>query len=701
MCREYPFLTSLYWSSYPPLFRARVPRRGRPVTRPAPFDSSVRPPAAPPSRPLCLPAGEVALLPRGDDLPASPPAMETGPNKRVFDVQLDVQELLAVPDLAGIFHVKAKAVVVGLVTHSVRWRGFTADRPVEQHRVVWNEVLRFRAVMGSRGGRHELLAPYRLYMKVKRTIPYGRTSQTVCTGELALDLSHYAGIEGAFATKMKLMKSHTNAALRFVLAMRQVAGSSTFQRHRTALSILSAQVVSSVMDGAAGDSACDSADASSEVESEHVEEPLPVSRPAQYGPGAGMAAETGRRQRVSSLSAPRSRPLRHTVSIGDDMLLGGSRTSRRGRDGMAAAAGAAAFPGWGGNAGSADDHAMDVLGALQAAGFTMPGELEEQEEAAAEEAELARQETCAEAFAAGVRGNAETGRASEEASDAEWATPGGPQMRVAGGELASPVPSPRSAPTMHQRVASRTRHTLGSAYARRWRSGSDEEPVGAVSPIPPPPLMPPSPQRDGRQRWMPRRATTSVGDVADVLALTALEGGMDRHLGSGFMGSTAAATAAAPRRRRAGPSNIRSGSGGGVGGSGDARLNSGYYALWQVFDKGLDQHLAQMVVRAARDAHLPEAVRNTRVDAEEAVRHVLAYVSHVANAEIGKQLLLQRRANDPTAAATARDEASAREGGDPEDDLAKFWLSQLQQRRLRRRRESLARSTADERRGDT
>eukprot|EP00166_Cyanidium_caldarium_P004266 ctg_4419.g583 len=362
--------------------------------------------------------------------------METGPHKRVFDVQLDVQELLAVPDLAGIFHVKAKAVVVGLVTHSVRWRGFTADRPVEQHRVVWNEVLRFRAVMGSRGGRRELLAPYRLYMKVKRTIPYGRTSQTVCIGELALDLSHYAGMEGAFATKMKLTKSHTNAALRFVLAMRQVAGSSTFQRHRTALSILSAQVVSSVMDGASGDSALDNAGASSEAESERGEELMPVSRPAQYGPGAGMAAETGRHQRVSSLGAPRSRSLRHTVSIGDDMLLGGSRASRRGRDGMAAA-GAAAFPGWGGNTGSADDHAMDVLGALQAAGFTMPGELEEQEEAAAEEAELARQETCAEAFAAGVRGTAETGRASEE-SDAEWTTPGGPRMRVASGELASP-----------------------------------------------------------------------------------------------------------------------------------------------------------------------------------------------------------------------------------------------------------------------
>eukprot|EP00166_Cyanidium_caldarium_P004575 ctg_4911.g625 len=36
--------------------------------------------------------------------------------------------------------------------------------------------------------------------------------------------------------------------------------------------------------------------------------------------------------------------------------------------------------------------------------------------------------------------------------------------------------------------------------------------------------MPPSPQRDGRQRWMPRRATASIGDVADLLALTALEG---------------------------------------------------------------------------------------------------------------------------------------------------------------------------------
>jgi hypothetical protein len=170
--------------------------------------------------------------------------MQTDRRRRVFQVHLDLYELLAVPDSTGVFHVKVKAYTQGLVRQHVHWRGFTSDRLVENHRVVWNESLHFRANLSARSTETETLLPYLLRLKVKRTIPFGRSTQTDCIGELALDLAQYAGIEGSHTTRLPLEKTTTNALLRFTLTMRQAQGSSTFQRHGLARHILSLQASS-------------------------------------------------------------------------------------------------------------------------------------------------------------------------------------------------------------------------------------------------------------------------------------------------------------------------------------------------------------------------------------------------------------------------------------------------------------------------
>jgi len=158
--------------------------------------------------------------------------------KRVFLVRLDICELLAVPDSIGVFHVKLKAFRAGLFRQHVQWRGFTSDRPVENHRVVWNESLRFQATLMARGSEDSVLAPFFLSLKVKRTIPFGRSTQTVCIGELQVDLAQYAGIEGTHTTHLPLEKSYTTALLRFTLTIRQNEGSRTFKRQPVAQSIL-------------------------------------------------------------------------------------------------------------------------------------------------------------------------------------------------------------------------------------------------------------------------------------------------------------------------------------------------------------------------------------------------------------------------------------------------------------------------------
>ncbi|KAF6005432.1 hypothetical protein F1559_004988 [Cyanidiococcus yangmingshanensis] len=170
--------------------------------------------------------------------------MQIDRRKRVFQVHLDLYELVAVPDSTGVFHVKVKACTQGFVRQRVHWRGFTSDRLVENHRVIWNESLHFRATLAARSTATETLLPYLLCLKVKRTIPFGRTTQTVCVGELTLDLAQYAGIEGPHTTRLPLEKTTTNALLRFTLTMRQTEGSNAFQRHGLARHILSTQASS-------------------------------------------------------------------------------------------------------------------------------------------------------------------------------------------------------------------------------------------------------------------------------------------------------------------------------------------------------------------------------------------------------------------------------------------------------------------------
>lgn len=664
--------------------------------------------------------------------------------KRIFAVSLRLHELLAVPDKSGLFHVKAKTLVGGLVSSSITWRGYSSTRPVDNHRVAWNHTLEFDVTFTSRGAREEQLVPYTLLMRVKRTIPYGRGgSRPECVGQLALDLSHYAGIEGPYAAKMLLDKSSTNAALSFTLDMRQRYGSKTFRRHRTALNILNAQaaaaerqhakaepdwsaaaaaaasatasatrpvaatsaagvvaaagtdapaapwaagragfggrdatreVAASASNGAAGgkglaaraheqgDAAAaysdgdDGDDGRSRAYAPATERTLPMWTPTKAAPRQRLSSGGGDDGDDGALlpdARQHSAPSRHpTISSPryDMEVFGGERAARpsharqmslgigdlRG-DSDTCAADSKRGSGDGDSSGFGnmlEDESIDMLDALQAAGFIMPGELEDEMQQAP------RSDMRASNGEAGRRRALHRSSSEPSLAKAASATARVTSSTAPLAAAAAAVPLDRRA-----RPSWRPRFSL-HPHQRRSRLGSwlgSGKGAGAGGQI------------------EVRSARTYRASASAAAAATGAAGGKRSSRGpmppSTDRGEHDAATAAAsPAKTRGAAQTNTVTAAAGVNSfaakppePGERRAATRQRALSQsdaseiltiVLDNDIDAFVYDMYIQAKRDSEVPPVVRATRVDAEQAVQQVLAHVSLQNRGELRKRFSL-------------------------------------------------------------